>query len=90
MLKRLETMILMGADMPVSAIRGQIAAAVEIMVHLRRMKDGRRRLVAVEELVGYENGEFILNPIYRIRSMGDEKKVWWEKIGTLRNTEKIY
>ncbi len=89
MLKRLETMILMAAEMPIPAIRGQIAAAVEVMVHLRRGKDGKRRLVAVEELVGYENGEFILNPLYKVRGMNGKEAVKWEKVGTLRNTEKL-
>ena len=51
MLKRLETMILMAVDMPVAAIRGQIAAGIDLMVHLGRSRDGKRRLLEIQELL---------------------------------------
>ena len=48
MVSRLETMVLMAADLPLEAIRGQIASALDVMVHLGRMKDGTRRVLSVE------------------------------------------
>lgn len=89
MLKRLEMMFLMAADMPVDAIRGQIAAGIELMVHLQRRADGRRRLVSVEELVGYEDGRFLLNPIYSYRRMGRGNEEIWEKVGEVQRSRKI-
>lgn len=89
MLKRLEMMFLMAADMPVDAIRGQIAAGIELMVHLQRRADGRRRLVSVEELVGYEDGRFILNPIYSYRRMERGNEEIWEKVGEVQRNRKI-
>ena len=89
MLKRLEMMFLMAADMPVDAIRGQIAAGIELMVHLQRRADGRRRLVSVEELVGYEDGRFLLNPIYRYRRMERGNEEIWEKVGEVQRNRKI-
>ncbi len=89
MLKRLETMILMAADMPVEAIRSQIAAGIDIMVHLSRGRDGVRRLVEVNELLGCENGRFLLNPIYKIETEGDDAFKSWKKHGEIKNREKL-
>ena len=57
MLSRLETMVLMGADLPLDAIRSQIASALDIMVHLGRLKDGSRKVLSIVEIGGYENGK---------------------------------
>lgn len=54
MLRRLETMVLMGCELPVKAIRGQIASALDILIHLERMRDGVRRVVSIVEVMGYE------------------------------------
>ncbi len=89
MLKRLEVMFLMAADMPVDAIRGQIAAGIELMVHLQRRADGKRKLVAIEELVGYEEGVFRLNPIYRYRRLEKGNEEIWEKVGDLSRRQKL-
>ena len=64
MLARLETMVLMGMDMPISAIRRQIASAIDIVVHLGRLRDKSRRVLNISEVSGFENGEIILNTIY--------------------------
>lgn len=64
MLARLETMILMGMSIPLEAIRRQIASGIDVLVHLGRLRDGSRKVLEVVEIVGYENGEFILNPLY--------------------------
>lgn len=89
MLKRLEIMFLMAADMPVDAIRGQIAAGIELMVHLQRRADGRRKLLSVEELVGYEDGRFLLNPIYRYKRLERGNEEIWEKVGEISRKRKI-
>lgn len=64
MLSRLETMVLMGAELPLMAIRAQIASAVDVMVHVSRMRDRSRKVVSIEEVDRYENGEIILHPLY--------------------------
>lgn len=64
MLARLETMVLMAAELPLGAIRSQIASAVDIMVHVARLRDKSRRVVAIEEVDRYEDGEIILHPMF--------------------------
>jgi pilus assembly protein CpaF len=65
MLSRLETMVLQGASgLPLEAIRQQINSAVDILVHLSRMRDGSRKVVEITEVAGYKNGEVALNPLY--------------------------
>lgn len=71
MLTRLETMVLMGVDMPVSAIRGQIAAAIDIIIHLGRLRDKSRRVLEISEILGYMDGEIQMNPLYRFRESGE-------------------
>ena len=57
MLSRLETMALMGGELPLAAVRSQIASAIDLMVHLGRTEDRKRRVLAVEEVKRLENGE---------------------------------
>ena len=64
MLTRLETMVLMGTDMPLSAIKSQIASALDVMVHLGRMKDGTRKVLEITEVLGYEDGSIHLSPLF--------------------------
>lgn len=65
MLSRLETMVLQGADgLPLEAIRQQIASAVDIIIHLSRLRDKSRKTMEITEVLGYENGEIQLNPLY--------------------------
>lgn len=65
MLTRLETMVLQGSSgLPLDAVRRQIGSALDIIVHLSRMRDHSRKVVEITEVLGYENGEIILNPIY--------------------------
>lgn len=64
MLTRLETMVKMATDIPLEAIRNQIASAIEIMVHLGRMKDGSRKVVEISEIAGCENGHIIISPLF--------------------------
>ena len=78
MLSRLEMMVLMGTDLPLLAIRQQIAMGIDIMIHLERGKDHKRRVVEVSELLGLKEGEFQINPLYRYK---DGKL---QKVGDLR------
>ncbi len=65
MLSRLETMVLQGAEgLPLAAVRQQIASAVDILIHLSRLRDKSRKTMEISEVLGYENGEIQLNPIY--------------------------
>ena len=65
MLTRLETMVLQGSSgLPLDAVRRQIGSALDIIVHLSRMRDHSRKVVEITEVLGYENGEIILNPLY--------------------------
>ena len=92
MVSRLETMVLMGMDLPLSAIRAQIASGIDILVHLGRLRDCSRRLLNIMEITGVENGEVVLNPIYRFKEAGSmEGRLTgcWERTGTLTNIEKM-
>lgn len=72
MISRLETMVLMGVDMPVAAIRSQIGAAIDIIVHLGRLRDRTRRVVSVTEVDGYGNGEVKYHEIFRFKEEGED------------------
>ena len=64
MLARLETMVLMGMDIPLAAVRGQISSGIDIMVHLGRMRDRSRKVLEISEIKGLEGGEILLNTLY--------------------------
>ena len=68
MLARLEMMVLMGTELPLIAIRQQIAMGIDIMIHLERGRDHKRRIVEISQLVGIVEGEYLLNPLYRDRN----------------------
>jgi len=86
MLRRLETMVLTGAVIPLDAIRQQIASAVDIIIQLSRLRDKSRRTVEIAEVVGYENGEIQVSPLYLFQEAGEDEN---EKIvGSLVRTEK--
>ena len=68
MLSRLETMVLQGnAGLPLPAIRQQIASALDIIIHLSRLRDKSRRTMEITEVLGYENGEIQLNPLFTFK-----------------------
>lgn len=83
-LSRLETMVLLGADIPLPAVRRQIASAIDIVVQLSRMRDRSRRVVEISEVTGYENGEITLAPLYVFKETGEEGGVI---VGSLEKTE---
>lgn len=68
MLRRLEAMYLMSARIPMDAIRAQIVEGIDLMIHMARFRDGRRRVVEVQELLDFENGKYRLNPLFRLNS----------------------
>ncbi|NLP14282.1 MAG: CpaF family protein [Clostridium sp.] len=85
MLSRLETMVLSGSAMPLEAIRQQIASAIDIIIHLARLRDKTRRTMEITEIAGYEKGEIILNPLYEFEEEGETpQKVI---IGSLKRTK---
>lgn len=85
MLSRLETMVLTGAPLPLEAIRQQIASAVDIIIQLSRLRDKSRRTMEITEVLGYENGEIKLNPIYKFVEEGEDEN--HKIIGSLQRTE---
>ena len=95
MLARLETMVLMGIELPVSAIRRQIASGIDIMVHLGRMRDGSRKVLEIVEITGYryETEEILTGSLFEFRETGakEDTKVHGrlEKSGELKNTKKL-
>jgi len=70
MLIRLETMVLSAAQLPLEAIRQQIASAIDIIIHLSRMRDKSRRVLEISEIAGYENGKIMLNPLFVFEEEG--------------------
>jgi pilus assembly protein CpaF len=72
MLRRLEAMYLMSANIPMDAIRAQIVEGIDVMVHLGRTPEGRRMVIEVQELLDFRNGEYKLNPLF---TMNDDMKL---------------
>ncbi len=96
MLSRLETMVLMGMDIPLSAIRGQIASGIDIIVQLGRLRDKTRKVLEVCELTGNldkNTGEIELVPLFRFEELGVDENMKirgeWKKLNELRNNEKL-
>lgn len=92
MISRLETMVLMGMDLPLPAIQRQIASGLDILIHLGRLRDKSRKVLSVEEIVGYENGTVKRNVLYRFQETGTkcgkiEGK--WVKENEMKNREKL-
>ena len=86
MLSRLETMVLQGAEgLPLQAIRQQIASAVDIIIHLSRLRDHSRKTMEITEVLGCKNGEIQLNPLYIFEE--DSNSTLEHVSGALRRTE---
>ena len=86
MLSRLETMVLQGAaGLPLEAIRQQIASAVDIIIHLSRLRDKSRKTMEITEVAGYENGRIVLNPLYVFEE--DENSTLDKVSGKLKRTD---
>lgn len=65
MLSRLETMVLSGANLPLDVVRKQISSAIDIVIHLSRLRDHTRRVIEISEILGVKNGEIQLNKLYQ-------------------------
>lgn len=92
MLSRLETMVLMGMELPLTAIRRQIASGIDVIVHLGRLRDKSRKLLEVSEVMDYREGEIHLQTVYRYEETGEQNgKIQgvWEKKGELKHTGKL-
>lgn len=72
MLSRLETMTLMGADLPLAAVRSQIASAIDILIHLGRLRDRSRKVLEIVEIGDYIDGEIRINPLFRFEEETQE------------------
>lgn len=92
MLGRLETMVLMGMDMPLAAIRRQIASGIDIIVHLGRLRDKTRRVLKMVEVLGYESGELQLQSLFEFREREFQNgriQGEWVKLNEMQNKEKL-
>ena len=91
---RLETMVLMGMDIPALAVRRQIASGIDLLIHLGRLRDKRRVLLEISEIDHCREGEIVLNPIYRFEETGldEHGKVLgcFRKAGSLLHREKLH
>lgn len=92
MLSRLETMVLMGMELPLPAIRRQIASGIDVIVHLGRLRDKSRKMLEITEVVDYKDGEILLQPLYTYEETGEKDgKIQgiWKKAGEIRRTGKL-
>ena len=70
--KPLESLVLMGAELPLLAIRKQIASALDIIVHLGRLRDKSRRVLSIVEVLDCKEGEIQMNPLFAFEETGEE------------------
>lgn len=93
MLLRMETMLLMGMDIPLSAIRRQIASGIDILVHLGRMRDKTRKVLEIAEITGFSEGEITTRTLYAFEedenSTREKVSGKLEKKGELYHVEKL-
>lgn len=85
MLSRLESMVLSGAELPIQVVRKQICSAIDVMVHLARLRDRSRRVMEISEIVGMEHGEIKLNPLFQFVEEGEDEN--GRIVGGLKRTE---
>lgn len=95
MVSRLETMVLMGMEMPLNAIRSQIGSAIDIIVHLGRLRDRSRRVLKIIEVLGYDGQQMKYNTLYEFEEIigkTSDKRVKGELVRTqnsMMNTKKL-
>ncbi|MCR5156057.1 MAG: Flp pilus assembly complex ATPase component TadA [Butyrivibrio sp.] len=95
MLSRIETMVLMGIEIPLPAVRGQIASGIDIVIHLGRLRDRSRKVLEVCELekeIDPKTGRIVVNPLFKYEETGTEDgriKGEWRKVGELKGIEKL-
>lgn len=92
MLHRLETMMMMGIDLPLHAIQRQIASALDIIIHLGRLRDRSRRVIQIAEVLDCSEGRILTETLYEFREEGmkDEKiEGCLVKVGSITNRDKL-
>lgn len=92
MLHRLETMMMMGIDMPMTAIQRQVASAIDIIIHLGRLRDKSRKVLEIAEVLGFEDGVIRIQPLYEFKEEGmEDGKIQGclVKVEELTNCEKL-
>lgn len=92
MLSRLETMVLMGMEIPLQAIRRQIASGIDVIVHIGRLRDKSRKVLKVVEVLGYDQGEIQLQPLFEFQEKCIEQgriQGEWVKVNEIQNKEKL-
>ena len=92
MLSRIETMVLTGMEIPISAVQRQIASGIDIIVQLGRLRDRSRKVLQIVEVLGYENGEIQLQTLYEFREesvVNGKIKGEWVKVNEIQNREKL-
>ncbi len=95
MLSRLETMVLMDLEIPIAAIRRQIASGIDIMIHLSRMRDRSRRVLEIIEIDGYDmqTGEILTHTLYEFQEQGEDARGRLQgslvRTGSLKNRGKL-
>ncbi|MGQ8871014.1 CpaF family protein [Paenibacillus sp. TSA_86.1] len=92
MISRLETMVLSGAELPITVVRQQISSAIDIFVHLSRLRDRSRRVTEISEVIGMQDGEVLLNPLFRFQEQEErEGRIigGLVRVGKLMNVDKI-
>lgn len=94
MLRRLETMVLMGMDIPLAAIQRQIASAIDIIIHVGRLRDRSRKVLEIVEVLDYEDGEIQTGCLYEFQETKCRKtdgviEGRWQKVRPLLHTEKL-
>lgn len=93
MLSRIENMILMGMDLPLKAIKQQIASGIDFIVHLGRLRDRSRKVLEIVEIVGFEQEEIVCRPLFHFSETGvdDMGRILgkWKKVGEMTHFEKL-
>lgn len=93
MITRLESMVLMGIELPMEAVRRQIASAVDIIIHLGRLRDGSRKVTEICEVTGIENGQVQLMSLYEFEEQAEKGRKtvqgYLKKKAALQNKEKL-
>ncbi|WP_154890888.1 CpaF family protein [Paenibacillus polysaccharolyticus] len=93
MISRLETMVLSGAELPITVVRQQISSAIDIFVHLSRLRDRSRRVTEISEVMGLRHGEVLLNPLFRFQEQEErEGRIIGGliRVGNLTKVDKIH
>lgn len=92
MIARLEVMVLQGAELPVAAIRAQLASAIDLVIHLGRLRDKSRKVLEISEILGMQNGEIRMQTLFRFREREERNgrvEGEWISQNALTNTDKL-